>query len=95
LYAGTQPFLEQKKFQTLAYNVAIHRPFRALVVTTSAGARSQFQSCLLPLSLLAARHLRYSVDKCATQLASFLPQALLPFCSTQRLTKKNITLHEN
>ena len=51
--------------------------------TTYAGARSQFQSCFLPFPLLAARHLQAVSRQLSS--ASFLPQALLPFCLHTRL----------
>ena len=52
-YAHTLCY-NKKARQTLAYNVAVHRPWRAFVATTIAGARPPIPSCFLHW-LLAAR----------------------------------------
>ena len=52
----------KKTRQTLAYDVAVHRPFRACVFTTITGTRRQFRHAS---SIGFWRHaLSYRVDKC-------------------------------
>ena len=53
-------------FQTLASHCCCLSPLHGSIFSTMAGARSQFQSFLIPLTL-GGTPPPYSVDKCATQ----------------------------
>ena len=64
---STSAWLENKNtFQTLASHCCCLSPLHGSIFSTVAGARSQFQSFLIPLAL-GGTPLGYSVDKCATQ----------------------------
>ena len=65
--------------QTLASHCCCLSPFHGFLASTVAGARSQFQSFLLPLAF-GGTPLGYSVDKCATRLCFFLAAGAITFC---------------
>ena len=58
--------LYKNTFQTLASHCCCLSPLHGSIFSTVAGARSQFQSFLIPLAL-GGTPPPYSVDKCATQ----------------------------
>ena len=58
--------LNKNTFQTLASHCCCLSPLHGSIFSTVAGARSQFQSFLIPLAL-GGTPLGYSVDKFATQ----------------------------
>ena len=64
--------------QTLASHCCCLSPLHGFLVSTVAGARSQFRSYLSPLAY-GGTPLGYSVDKCATQLRFFLAAGAFTF----------------